>query len=80
MKLVGAKFKINGKDAGDVRLSDSGSVVIQVTDPAIQMELKQNGVLGPGKKRLTTSDGLDFIKGVIRQYSGSYVQAVGILE
>lgn len=79
MKLVGAKFKIGGKDAGEVRLTPSGSVSISVKNPLVKNEL-QKGVLGPKKQFITAEKGLEFIKAVIHQYSGAYVQAVGILE
>ena len=79
MKLVGAKFKIGGKDAGEVRLTPSGSISISVKNPLIKNEL-QKGVLGPKKQFITVDKGLEFVKAVIRQYSGAYVQAVGILE
>lgn len=79
MKLVGAKFKIAGKEAGEVRLGADGSAMIAVRDPMIRMELT-SGVLGPGKKRVTKESGLEFIQAVIRQYSGAYVQAIGIIE
>lgn len=79
MKLVGAKFKINGKDAGEVRLSPSGQASISVKNPLIQREL-ENGVLGPKKQFIKASEGLKFVQAVIRQYSGAYIQALGILE
>ena len=79
MKLVGAKFKIGGRDAGEVRLTSSGSVDIAVRNKMIQREL-ENGVLGPKKQFIKSNAGLKFIQAVIRQYSGAYVQAVGIIE
>ena len=79
MNLVGAKFKIDGKDAGEVRLTPSGSAKISVKNSMIQREL-ESGVLGPKKQYVKSDKGLDFIKAVIWQYSGSYIQALGILE
>lgn len=79
MKLVGAQFKIGGQDAGEVRLTSSGSVSIKVKNPLIQRELEA-GVLGPKKQFIKASAGLEFVKAVIKQYSGAYVQANGILE
>lgn len=79
MKLVGAKFKIDGKDAGEVRLTSAGDVTISVRNPLIQREL-ENGVLGPKKQYIKSTEGLKFVQAVIHQYSGSYVQALGILE
>jgi hypothetical protein len=79
MKLVGAKFKVGGKDAGEVRLEPSGEVTIRVKNALVQREL-ENGVLGPKKQFVKAAEGLKFIQAVIRQYSGAYVQAVGIIE
>jgi hypothetical protein len=79
MKLVGAQFKVGGKDAGEVRLAPSGKVTIAVKNTLVQREL-ENGVLGPKKKLVKAAEGLKFIQAVIRQYSGAYVQAVGIIE
>jgi hypothetical protein len=45
----------------------------------IQKEL-ENGVLGPKKQFIKATEGLKFVQAVIRQYSGSYIQAIGILE
>lgn len=79
MKLVGAKFKIDGQDAGEVRLNSTGKVTISVRNRMIQKEL-ENGVLGPKKQFIKATEGLKFVQAVIRQYSGSYIQAIGILE
>lgn len=79
MKLVGAKFKIDGQDAGEVRLDPSGSANISVRNQLIQREL-ESGVLGPKKQYIKANEGLKFIQAVIRQYSGAYVQAIGIVE
>jgi len=79
VELVGAKFKIDGQDAGEVRLTPSGSVSISVRNSLIQREL-ENGVLGRKKQFVKPSQGKEFIQAVIQQYSGAYIQALGILE
>lgn len=80
--ITGARFIKQGPGGhpmnfGSVVLLPSGEVSILVPSRTLHEELV-SGVLGADKQSYTPADGVKFINAVIRQYSGSYIQAVPI--
>jgi hypothetical protein len=68
----------NGQDReiGSIKLQDDGVIVFAGIPPHIEKALKENGAIGPGRKRFTIADGRKFLIACLFQFSGGYIRAV----
>lgn len=74
--LTGAELKQNDQIIGRVMLRPTGRVSIETDRADLKASLKR--VLGRDKKFHTPAEGVEFVRAVVHQFSGSYLQAVAI--